>query len=210
MVKNKRKKKDKPALGNYTKQDSSLVRIIDDIRMMKSVKRVIALGDGKRIKNVSKSKFHGPGIYFSEDFHTNRDLGQIPLLVYGTQKGIAYLMHVYPCNGNFEESIRELIGYRLDGYGKGLVTKDPSVGKMIAYLENHHDISSISRGYVRNRSQAWTQPGFYGIRHKRYEGTVTALIVGSKKPSAGLEVKIFPSKQHPKELIWDLKHHLQQ
>ncbi|MEM4267923.1 MAG: hypothetical protein QXK37_03750 [Candidatus Woesearchaeota archaeon] len=172
--------------------DPSIGAMIDAIRKME---HVASVQTGKYIKYPKKRI--GPGYYFYPLKQKT-----IEIVVVGERVcGVGLITAVTPYLGYYDNVVHSLIQYRLDGYGKGTITRNDGVKRLLGYLldiEKNVKVTGLG-----TRSEPWRGPGYYNI--KKNNGFIDLLVSATEKPGVGLSVRATPQPRNKEEVIYFLK-----
>lgn len=206
MAKNKGKGK----VMRSAKPDPSIDKMLRNISELPNV-GYFAQGN---FQKTNKDKWKGPGFYFQP----GNGHFYVPLLMVGSQQGVACPVNVYPrINGYsgdeaYQAAKDDLIQFRLDGYGRGVVTQDQVVIAQQKGLEFHPLVRYAEVLGIRPRTEKYHGPGFYNVKPIVRNKCLEVLVVGvqeprkGKQPVSGMAMKVYPEESKYKDVMWMLKN----
>lgn len=137
------------------------------------------------------------GIYFAPTL--GRELPQIyeekravPVMLVPRRKNVGVVVHIMPKDGRYGELIDDLTDYRLDGYGAGRISRNPTIDAVIADLGSMPEVGELVQGRIGMRSEMYEGPGCYNLKEVS-DKHVQAVICGKKHTGVGREVEITPA-----------------
>lgn len=185
---------------SYLDERCGIGKLKQGIESLSNVKKVLYAPKQEKVNRM----LIGPGIYFPSGFVMG---GHVPVIIVGDEnKGYGERASVFPC-GSAYELLKEIIAFRLDGYGSGAVSRDCNTMCLIEALEELDEVAGLKVGMVERRTEEWKGPGFYNIKPQKRAMQLTALACGSKKPGAGLKVCIYPDRNSFDELEYTVRNY---